>query len=77
VRRLLGEPGKVIYESDPKYSKMFPNFRSFLNLTSPSSKTWPDTWDEVKQKVTLIKNASSDEKILAEFFNKFLVNEVF
>jgi len=77
VRRLLGEPGKVIYESDPKYSKMFPNFRSFLNLTSPSSKTWPDTWDEVKQKVALIRNASSDEKTLDEFFNKFLVNEVY
>lgn len=71
TRRMLGEPGKVIYESDPKYSEMFPNFRSFLNLTSPTSKTWPDTWDEVKQKVALSRNASSDEKTLNEFFNKF------
>ena len=76
VRRMLGEPGKVIYESDPKYSKMFPNFRSFLNVTSSSSKTWPDTWDEVRQKVALIKNASSADKTLDEFFNKFFIKEV-
>ena len=75
VRRLLGEPGKVIYESDPRYSEMFPNFRSFLNLTSQTSKTWPDTWDEVIQKVALIKNASSDDKTLDEFFNKFFIKE--
>lgn len=51
TRKMLGETSKELYKSSDRFLKLFPNFRSFCNLVSLSSKTWPDTWEEVHKNV--------------------------